>query len=403
MENEQQRLVLFAEDATIDTERSDIFLIAIFKLCDNAVNQNKQGVSAKFISSVVEQQDKYDTLPLYADVATLMKRDYDHLYHNYDPQTNTFDTDQIGSFASFKMEADDNGVISLYGEARIPRRQEALCEKIAELYEMGKLNVSFEIRYNPEHMVEREGVRFVDAAEDNYLCGLCVVSKPAYKTAVCLDLVAEETVVAGEETGDNEVNKTMDNEEMKVEVAEVTPAAEPETEVAIADEAQAEVIEHHVTVEEHVHECQGEEPVHVVEVHEMTVETIEPEPVVADTPDYPHIIAEKDNRIAELENQIAELMTIKAEYDRMVAEAKELELARKRNACGAFAEKQGLDLTNAEVAEAVANLDYEMIASITMRSEEKKETKTEEVAVASVSMTHEMEIQSKYGNLLDLA
>ena len=69
MNNEQNKVVLLAEEVTIDEKLSnDIFLLISFKLCDNLGNRNHEGVTAAFISEIVNNQDKYAALPLYVDV-----------------------------------------------------------------------------------------------------------------------------------------------------------------------------------------------------------------------------------------------------------------------------------------------------------------------------------------------
>ena len=129
----------------------------------------------------------------------------------------------------------------------------------------------------------------------------------------------------------------MEEKEKPVEEGEVT-----------AEDANAEILHHSVTVTESVEQNgDGEPPVHIVETRECVVETVEPEP------DYPRIVAEKDARIAELEGQIAELSQMKAEYEQMKAAQAAAELAAKQAKARAFAQKQGLNVEATEVAELV--------------------------------------------------
>lgn len=72
-----------------------------------------------------------------------------------DPLSGEFESEQIGSFFSFAKAADEFGV-SLIGEARIPKRNQAMCETLLRMYEKGELNFSFEILVNA--MEDREGV-----------------------------------------------------------------------------------------------------------------------------------------------------------------------------------------------------------------------------------------------------
>lgn len=106
-----------------------------------------------------------------------------------DEQTSTFESEQIGSFFSFAKAKDEFGV-SLIGEARIPKRNQVLCETLQRMYEAGTLAFSFEIMVT--HLAEEGGVRIIDAAEGNELIGMAVVTTPAYPEATALRLVAEQ-------------------------------------------------------------------------------------------------------------------------------------------------------------------------------------------------------------------
>ena len=105
-----------------------------------------------------------------------------------DAQTATFESEQIGSFFCFAKAKDEFGV-SLIGEARIPKRNQVLCETLQRMYKAGTLAFSFEIMVT--HLVEEDGVRIIDAADGNELIGMAVVTTPAYPEATALRLVAE--------------------------------------------------------------------------------------------------------------------------------------------------------------------------------------------------------------------
>lgn len=414
MENEQ-KLVLFAEETKVDLERSDIFLMVSFKLFDNTVNRNKQGVTSAFISSIINNEEKYTALPLYADVDALLDRKYNALGHRLDPKTGEFGTSQIGSLVDFQMRADNDGVVSLLGTARIPKRDAEICERIMELYELGNLNVSFEIKYSPDKTVEINGVSFVDAADENVLTGMAVVWTPAYADANALDMVAEANAdseidrVEAENASNEGDEKEMPNENeavvseelMQAEVEQVeAEKAEPEVEVAsepeeqqeavVAEEQQAELIHQEVETIDRVEQCGDDDPIHVVEKREVVVETVEPD-------EKERMIEELRAQIAELNKQIAELNVVKAEYDKMVAEAKRIETESKMAKMKNFAEKHGLDTESEEVKNAIAELNYEALMNMT---EDQKEPETT-VQVASYVIKTNMEINSEYGGLLE--
>lgn len=279
---------------------------------------------------------------------------------------------------------------------------------------MGNLNVSFEVKYSPNNVVLKDGIQFVDAADTNYLTGMAVVWTPAYADANALEMVAEasnadsELDIVAENTSSNEGDEKEVPENNIEAVVEETVTAEEVQEEEVKEQVEepakdeensnAEVVSHSITVEETINDfCDGEPPVHVVETTETIVETIEPEPEEA--PDYPRIVAEKDARIAELEAQVAELNQMKAEYEQMKAAQAAAELVAKQAKARAFAQKQGLDIESVEVAEAINNLDYEAIASMSMANDPVEEN-NDTVTIASYTMAG-MEIKSKYGDLLD--
>ena len=138
MENKEQTVVLLAEEVAIDEKRSnDIFLLITFKLFDNKGNRNREGVTAAFISEIMNHREKYAALPIYADVPALLGRNYQGLGHKYDPETGRFGTEQIGGLVDFAMSVNDDGVVSLYAEARIPKREAEICDRLQELFVMG--------------------------------------------------------------------------------------------------------------------------------------------------------------------------------------------------------------------------------------------------------------------------
>lgn len=423
MENEQKKLVLLASEVTIaeeDEKLNPVFLSIKMKLADSVGNRNDQGITAAFISDLIKRQEEFECLPFYADVHNLLARNYDNLGHMYNRVTRKFSSTQIGSLTDFYSETDNNGVISLYATARVPKREQEICVRLAELYQLGKLNVSFEVRYNPEFTVEKDGVLFIDANEDNALTGIAVVSVPACPDATALDMVAsvaddsEEIVTEGEElTAERGETKPMEKENITAEVTEetvITEEAVAETEetqetaaeeqtavaeeqepveeqkeeaVAETDEANAEVLEHSVDTHESVENCGGE-PVHVFEYRERVIETMN----------------DAEALVAELDAKITELEEIKSKYDAIVVAEQEKAMAEKRESAKVFAEKQGLDVNETAVAEAIQNLDYAKIAELTMAQAQEEPVKNEQPAITLASYI-ELDIsEDKYGGLL---
>lgn len=410
MENKEQTVVLLAEEVAIDEKRSnDIFLLITFKLFDNKGNRNREGVTAAFISEIMNHREKYAALPIYADVPALLGKNYQGLGHNYDPETGHFGTAQIGGLVDFTMSVNDEGVVSLYAEARIPKREHEICDRLQELFVMGGLNVSFEVKYNPSNVIEKDGVRFVDAGEGNSLTGMCIVSVPACPDANAREMVAE-AVNAEETTGTNEVNEEVPNEEGTVIAEEVveTPETEIAEETATAETAEAEVVHEEVEVKESfTKDPYDGQTYHEVKTEHTIVETVEEEPapeeVIADCGDprddrMGECGDPRDHRIAELE---AELSRVNAELQAYKDAQMAAELKVKQAKAKAFAEKQGLDVEDENVAQAIAEVNYEMIAELAMANvadESENEKKTIEITMASYV---DMDISNdEYGGLL---
>ena len=478
MENQQKKLLLIAEDVLISEESklNPIFLTVDVKLCDSVVNKNQEGTTAAFIDDVVNRSEDHLCLPFYADVKNLLAENYEQLGHLYNKVTRKFGTNMIGSMSEFYTKEDDDGVVSLYGKIRIPKRDRDIVYRLVDLYEMGRFAVSVELSYNPNDVVFQDGGKLVDASENNALTGLCLVWKPACEDAYALDMVAEEEAddsdeIVAESEEPAERGETSPMEKEKKLTAEVTEDAVTETEqteavaeekdqqVAVAEgegasesagegasepggegasegggegasegggagasgdddgsdegddaggdalindpddeqkkdavaetqEANAEVLEHSVDTNESVDNSgwYGDKPVHIIEYHERIIETME----------------DAGALIAELDQQIAELNEIKGKYDAIIAEEQQKELAKKRGCAQAFAEKQGLDINDVAVAEAIEKLDYEKIAELSMAEEAEPEEVKPEKKVITLASFVEMEVDSNdtYGGLL---
>lgn len=133
----------------------------------------------------------------------------DGLTHRLNKTSGIFESEQIGSFFSFAKEI-DNGVISLLGEARIPKRNPMLCETLMRLYKAGALNFSFEILVG--NATQSDGIMVIDAAEGNELIGMAVVTTPACPEATALKLIAEDE----NDDDDREDEEEMDEKDKKI-------------------------------------------------------------------------------------------------------------------------------------------------------------------------------------------
>ena len=283
--------------------------------------------------------------------------------------------------------------------------------------------MSFEVKYDPSDVIEKDGVRFVDAGEGNSLTGMCIVSTPACPDANALDMVAE-LVNAEEATETNEVNEEVPNEEgtviaEEVKAEEAVATAETEETIAentenaeataTAETAEAEVVHEEVEVRESfTKDPYDDKTYHEVKTEHTIVETVEEEPaaepaaVVADCGGRKEDMGEcgdpRDHRIAELE---AELARVNAELQAFKDAKMAAELKVKQDKAKAFAEKQGLNVEDENVAQAIAEVNYEMIAELAMAetaNEAEEEKKTIEITMASyVDMSLP---NDEYGGLL---
>lgn len=422
MENEQEKLVLLSERVSISEEAklNPTFLTVDVKLCDSSLNLNREGVTQEFIEQFVANANDHVCLPFYADVKNLLAENYSALGHLYNKATRKFGTQMIGSMSEFYTETDDNGNMSLCGKIRIPKRDRDIVYRLVDLYEMGRFAVSTEVSYDPRECEITANGKFIIASENSSLNGLCLVWTPACADAYAMDMVAEaaddseEIVTEGEElTAERGETKPMEKENITAEVTEetvITEEAVAETEetqetaaeeqtavaeeqepveeqkeeaVAETDEANAEVLEHSVDTHESV-ENWGGEPVHVFEYRERVIETMD----------------DAEALVAELDAKITELEEIKSKYDAIVVAEQEKAMAEKRESAKVFAEKQGLDVNETAVAEAIQNLDYAKIAELTMAQAQEEPVKNEQPAITLASYV-ELDIsEDKYGGLL---
>lgn len=310
--------------------------------------------------------------------------------------TGTFGTTQVGAMLNFRKVNDEYG-ISLIGEARIPKREHVICERVIELYEQGELNFSFEIRYTEDHIIKKDGVTYIDAAEHNVITGMAIVSVPAYSESFALSLVAEDQAreVILDEEGTEGV-EIMDEAEKTV--AEQT---EVEEEIVVSEETKPEETTEAVAevTEEATDETATEET--VAEKTEEPEDEEKPDEDEDDKEDEPkkegRTAAELESALAESEaecaNWHAQYMAIEAEIaniraamaeanaeiERLRAMEVELdafraakaaeELVKNQDKARAFAQKQGLDIEDTAVAEAIQTLNYTKIAELTMANE----------------------------------
>ncbi len=375
-----RKLMILASDIAMpQQEHSDIFLLVEMRILSTRPNGNNEGVTEAFIDEVVTHQEKYACLPLYADVANLLRGAYCNLGHMYDCDTNSFGTKQIGSITELRKVNDEYGA-SLIGQARIPKREEDVCNALMELYANGMLKFSFEIQYTADATVEENGVLYVDADDRNALTGVAVVSVPAYSESVALNLVAEQHGKPPDE-GAEARNEGVEND-MTLEEAMASLAEKDEMIASLT--ARAEKAEKELDNQKTM---KDEEKAS----YETDKEALEAE------------LAKKENACAELNEKVealtkdnAKLESLRAELNQMKQEKAEAEQKQKQEKAKSFAELQGLDMKNETVAKAVDEADYQMLAELLIAKQEQEKPKYSIASLAGDGFS----TKSEYGDLV---
>ena len=460
---EQERIYIQASDVSMETpESNDQFLVVRMRMFSTRANRNKQGVTEAFIDEIVENPEKYYCTPLYVDEKRLKKHQYYNLGHLYNEKTGRFATTQVGGFCAFEKQEDDYG-ISLYGEARIPKREIEICNAVAEMFDLGILNFSFEISYTKDGVIEDEEneVIYVDAADGNALTGMAIVSVPAYPESVALSLVAEELDPEDHddespeesEPDDPDDDKDEDPEEAEhegdenkmeekamdivaestEEVVETTAIAETEeTAIAETETPAAEETEVVIAEEQPVVEAEAEADVAIAsltfaDIHNKLqrawdadhkwayMSFIFPEEHIA----WFHSCEADDTEFVQIgyevngnEVNIVSEETIRIELgirdlNRFYAEAKAEEAKKEHEQkvakISAFAQKQDLDIADEAVAKAIAELNYEAIADLAeAKATAIAETVEPEIKkeIVLVASYTDMKIDELYGGLI---
>lgn len=436
MDSRNSMFVLASDVLLAEQQTNNQFMSVKMRMQSTNGNRNEQGVTEAFIDEIVANPEKYDCTPLYADKMNLQAGRYEQLGHKFNRITHTFGTDQIGSFAlnSFEKVKDEFGTC-LYGEVRIPKRESDICAAVKEMYDKGILCFSFELTYDPDHVIYDGKVMYVDAAETNTLNGMAIVSVPAYPEAVALDQVAEaeaeltdnteptqiiSETVEKSGTDTNEVNEEMDKvneanastvEEVMIDTASeqtVERVSDFEDEPNVAAEANAAVDEkgEEVKPEDNTEEQKKEEasaeeaPANEDEKPEETPEENKEEAKAEEVSDRPpemnrvietveetyvtritrmqETIAEQESMIASLQEKVKDYDAIQAELNQYKEAAQKMEHDQKLNKATVYAETMGLNVEDEEVKSAIASLDYEKLADLSVAVAQAAKKATEE-------------------------
>lgn len=250
---------VFASAIISELQSSDMYLTLKARLFDLKANLNGVRVTEAFLDEIVENEEKYMCIPLYADIRGLLaNRTVGHMYNK---RTGEFYSTQIGSFYRYEKEIDGDNVY-LVGYARVMKRNKALCKALTDLFADNALKFSFELSCGVYEKLE-SGELLIDADEKNYFEGECIVTFPACEGAIALDLVAEclgkgDENMAKKATANSKKSMTPETE-TEVIVSEQVEVAETETEVS--EDIQAE------TAQTETAEVETAEKIYVRETH----------------------------------------------------------------------------------------------------------------------------------------
>ena len=423
----EQRTYFGASDVLLAEQESLRTYVAVtMRMLSTRPNRNRQGVTEAFIDEIVANQEKYVCTPLYADEKGLLAHNYNRLGHMYDPRTGVFQTDQIGGFSSFwKVEdgtitkdgvifidANPNNALTGMAVVSVPAYPEATAlALVAERHDdQEDLNTGTPVL--AEGMSEEENKDEVN-------------TMPKDMESVIAEETKEEAPVVS--TDDTQVEAIAENTEP------VEEQENGETETAVSEEANASTsevvsvdtlgsqVEEHVTEEietisaeektQEQDETQTEDttaeifdvpdpgdpaPVEAEPVPPVAVETVE-------TIEEHHLVIRRklESLIAELEAKVADYDAMKAELEQFRAEAAQKEHDAKIAKAEAFAKHQGLDVSVAEVKEAIEALDYEKLADLSMASAEQEPQNSISVAETVNVICEDMKIGDQtYGGLI---
>lgn len=231
-----------ASHVQLAQERNRRYMTLSMRMFSTRTNLNGVAVTEEFINKIVENAQDYVSMPLCADVRKIERGDLRSLGHMYDEDTGLFEAAEIGSYVSFVKVIDEDGTVALNGTARVNRRNPKVVEAIKELYAEGNLNFSFEIEAGSFEELP-DGTILIDAADDNDLMAMAVVSTPAYPEAKAISLVASKNEAEKEEKTEGEpMNKdAVQPDVIETEViSTLTVAAEENAEAVEAEAEEAE-------------------------------------------------------------------------------------------------------------------------------------------------------------------
>jgi hypothetical protein len=199
----------------LDLQQSnDIYMSMKMIILSNQVNYNNAQFTDDFIQGVINDKNKYISIPLVVNRTKIENQVYNSLSHEY--SDGELKTDVVGSFVDFWSETDDTGALCLLGEIRIYKRYPNTCAAIYELYSSSLLEFSCEVIIY-EYLNTEDNIRKIHYNNGlNQLFGSCIVSNAAEERSKPTLLIAEalDKDLLNSSKGDenvSEVNKEVFN------------------------------------------------------------------------------------------------------------------------------------------------------------------------------------------------
>lgn len=321
-----------------------------------------------------------------------------------DEDTGQLRADLIGAFVDFEKINDEYGV-SLYGLARIPKRDPEVLKAIRRLYEAGELNCSFEIW--AEEQKRMGSIVCIDAAPGNHLTAMAIVSVPAYPESKVLALVAEVMGAKGERLASGAEDARKGQSGIAAQEKNEHGDGQPEGGASHAAqsaprEGDGEMDLMETTARIAQLEAQLNKALQENEKAQSRIRELEGQ----------LDMAAEQQRAAEAENareavrlqeaidalnaQVQELLPFKQRLEEIESQRMAQELQKKRDNLRGYAAKNGLDPEDAQIMAMIEAMDYEgIIAEI-----QKKEL-SQSATVAVAAFTDIKPANSRYGALLE--
>jgi hypothetical protein len=174
----------------LDLQQSnDIYMSMKMIILSNQINYNNAQFTDDFIQGVINEKNKYISIPLVVNRTKLENQVYNSLSHEY--SDGELKTDVVGSFVDFWSETDDTGALCLLGEIRVYKRYPNTCSAIYDLYSSSLLEFSCEVIIY-EYLNTENNVRKIHYNNGlNQLFGSCIVSNAAEERSKPTLLIAE--------------------------------------------------------------------------------------------------------------------------------------------------------------------------------------------------------------------